>query len=192
MLFKNTTASYGVISILLHWIMAILVIGLFLSGQYMVELDYYDSWYQLAPWWHKNIGFSVFVLLLIRYVWRLTNVIPEFLINHRGINQWQVLIAKIVHNLFYLLLLIICISGYFISTAKGAGIDIFAWFELPSFIMLTETQADLVAKTHAIAAQLLIFLVALHSLAALKHHFINKDTTLIRMLKINQSKEKQQ
>jgi len=58
--------------------------------------------------------------------------------------------------------------------------------------MLTETQADLVAKTHAIAAQLLIFLVALHSLAALKHHFINKDTTLIRMLKINQSKEKQQ
>jgi len=95
MLFKNTTASYGVISILLHWIMAILVIGLFLSGQYMVELDYYDSWYQLAPWWHKNIGFSVFVLLLIRYVWRLSNVIPEFLINHRGINQWQVLIAKL-------------------------------------------------------------------------------------------------
>lgn len=194
MQFRNTTQSYGIISILLHWIMAVLVIGLFVLGQYMTELDYYDSWYQLAPWWHKSMGFSVFILLLIRLFWRLffwINVatLPEPLISHYIGEKWAIRIIKIVHALFYVLLLIICISGYFISTAKGVAIDIFACFDLPSIILLNEEQAALAATIHETSTLILIILVAVHGIAALKHHFIDKDITLIRMLKIVQTKE---
>lgn len=181
MLFKNTQKSYGIIAILLHWIMAILIIGLFFLGQYMVDLDYYDAWYQIAPWWHKSLGLSVFFLLLIRFIWRLYNITPELLMDKQT-NK----IAEIVHISFYILLVIICLSGYFISTAKGVGIDLFDWFSLPSVMTLSESQADLAATVHETATQILIFLVVIHSIAALKHHFINKDKTLIRILKITQ------
>ena len=188
MRFKNTQVSYGIISILLHWFMAILIIGLFFLGQYMVGLDYYDSWYQIAPWWHKSIGLSVLVLLIIRFIWRLNNIKPLSLSKSA---TWTVKIAEIVHILFYILLVIIGLSGYFISTSKGAGIDVFGWFNLPSVTTLNESQADLASKIHEIATQILIALVVIHAIAALKHHFINKDNTLIRILKTSPTKENQ-
>ena len=195
MQFRNTTRSYGIISILLHWIMAILVIALFILGQYMTELDYYDSWYQIAPWWHKSLGFSVFILLLIRLIWRLffwidVATIPEPLISHYIGEKWAITIIKIVHTLFYVLLLIICISGYFISTAKGVAIDIFGYFDLPSMMLLNEDQAGLAASIHETTTLMLIILAGVHGFAALKHHFIDRDMTLIRMLKITRFKEK--
>ena len=197
MQFRNTTKNYGIIAILLHWFMAILVIALFILGQYMTELDYYDSWYQLAPWWHKSMGFSVFILLLIRLFWRLffwtdVNTLPEPIINQYIGEKWAIRIIKIVHVLFYVLLLIICISGYLVSTAKGAAIDIFGGFDLPSIIILNEDQANWAASIHETTTLMLIILTAVHGLAALKHHFIDKDITLIRMLKITQFKEKKQ
>ena len=186
MQFKNTKVAYGIVSILFHWIMAILIICLFFLGQYMVELDYYDSWYQVAPWWHKSIGLNVFALLIIRLIWKLNNETPLSLLNNKA---WVVKIAESVHLLFYILLVIICFSGYFISTAKGAGIEVFGWFNLPSVTTLSESQADLASKIHEIATQILISLVVIHGLAALKHHFINKDNTLVRILKTSPSKE---
>ncbi|MCW8928957.1 MAG: cytochrome b [Gammaproteobacteria bacterium] len=188
MLLKNTRTRYGIITILLHWIMAILIIGLFFLGQYMVDLDYYDSWYQLAPWWHKGFGFVVFIFLLIRFFWRIINIKPDPLLNEQKDRILQT-IAEIVHKIFYILLVIICLSGYFISTAKGVSIEIFGWFNFPSIMTLTETQAELTAKVHEISTQILIALVLVHALAALKHHFINRDKTLVRILKTIASKE---
>ncbi len=188
MQFKNTKVGYGIISISLHWVMAILIIGLFFLGQYMVELDYYDSLYQIAPWWHKSLGLSVFVLLIIRLFWRLKNDTPLSMVNNTA---WTVKIAASVHVLFYVLIVIICFSGYFVSTAKGAGVEVFGLFNFPSVITLNESQADLVSKVHEIATQILIIFVVIHGLAALKHHFINKDNTLVRILKPSQLKENQ-
>ena len=71
--------NYGITAILLHWIMAVLVVGLFFLGEYMVDLDYYDGWYQLAPWWHKSIGLFVFLLLAFRLGYRLVNKPPTTL-----------------------------------------------------------------------------------------------------------------
>ena len=158
----------------------------------MVELDYYDPWYQSAPWWHKGLGLSVLFLLLLRFIWRLINTTPTPLINDPAHNLWLIRIAEIVHNLFYILLVIICLSGYFISTAKGVGIEVFNWFNLPSIMTLNDSQADLSATIHETVTQFLIFLVVIHTAAAFKHHFINKDKTLIRILKVTQSKENTQ
>lgn len=183
---RNTNTVYGIIAILLHWLMAILIIGLFSLGKYMVDLDYYDQWYHTAPWWHKSIGVCVFTLLLIRLAWKLSNTDPEPLQTYKA---WEIKAAKTVHIFFYVLLLIICISGYFISTAKGIGIEAFGWFDIPSVISLSDTQADLAGKVHEIATNALVAMLVLHIIAALKHHYYNKDETLTRMLNPIKPKE---
>jgi len=90
-------------------------------------------------------------------------------------------LGGLVHIGLYALLLVICISGYLISTAKGKGIDWFGVYEVPAMIEPFERQGDLAGDIHLIAAWVLIGLVVLHAAAALKHHFIDKDNTLIRM-----------
>lgn len=187
MLITDTNNSYGIITILLHWIMAILVIGLFFLGEYMVDLTYYDKWYNKALWWHDSIGISVFFLLLVRLVWKLNSVNPKSLKTYKS---FEIIISKITHTLFYILLLVICISGYFISTAKGGGISFFDWFAVPAIVKLNEIQANFVGKIHDIATHIFAVLLALHVAATLKHHFFYKDITLIRILKPTTSEER--
>ncbi len=180
MQFKNTQESFGFISKLLHWLMAILLVGLFAVGLYMTELDYYDSLYHTLPWWHKSIGLLVMGLLLFRFFWKAINSTPQALRSHK---KWEVSLAHIIQKLFYGLILLIGISGYFISTAKGKGIEFFTLFEVPAITQaLEEERADLIGEVHEILAITLIVLAVLHAMAALKHHFIDKDETLRRMI----------
>lgn len=176
----NSNNSYGIVSILLHWIMAVLIMGLFALGKYMVNLDYYNPWYHLGPWWHKSVGVAVFALLILRLAWRLGNATPEVLHTHKS---WEIKASKAVQILFYVLILAPCISGYLISTSKGAGIEVFGLLELPPVIEYGDIQADLSGEIHEISTHALLVLFVLHVAAALKHHFMDKDATLIRMLK---------
>ncbi|MCK5918548.1 MAG: cytochrome b [Cocleimonas sp.] len=179
---KNTKTSFGLISRSLHWIMALLLTGLFAMGLYMTSLDYYDPLYHSLPWWHKSLGLFIFFLLLLRIIWKLSNPQPESLTTHQ---QWERRLAHFIQKLFYLLLFFIALSGYFISTAKDKGIAFFNLFELPSIIALQEETAELIGDTHELMAISLAVFVVLHALAALKHHFIDKDKTLTRMIKSN-------
>jgi cytochrome b561 len=186
---KNNNSSYGVLSIFIHWTMAIMVILLFFLGYYMVDLDYYDEFYNLAPWIHKSIGLIVFFMLSIRLVLRLTNKPPKFLVTYK---KWEVVLAKITHTLFYILLFIICISGYFIATSKNSGVEFFNFFEIPAIITLDEFSADKVGNAHKFSAYIIMSLVVIHILASLKHHFFDKDITLTRMFKIKNKIEVKQ
>ncbi len=180
MAFRNTQESFGLISKLLHWLMAILIVSLFAVGLYMTELEYYDSLYHTLPWWHKSIGLLVIGLLVSRFIWKIVNPAPQPLRTHK---KWEVLFAHLLQKLFYGLILLIGISGYFISTAKGKGIEFFTLFEVPALTQaLDEDRADLVGEVHEILAITLIAFVILHALASLKHHFIDKDDTLRRMI----------
>jgi cytochrome b561 len=183
---KNTRDNYGLVSILIHWLMAILIIGLFVSGVYMVDLDYYSKWYNAAPWWHKSIGLLVFALLVFRFIWLLTNIRPAALDSY---TSWEIFAAKVTHYSFYLLLFVVCVSGYLISTAKGAAIEFFNLFNIPATISFNKQQADIAGEIHEIAAYVMAFLFVLHVCATFKHHFLDKDTTLIRILKPIKPKE---
>ena len=174
----NNLQSYGLISILLHWIMAVLILGLFVLGEYMVDLTYYDPWYIKAPNFHRSLGVVVGFLFICRLIWRLKSIRP----NVEG-KQWEQSTALAVHRLFYVLIAIICISGYLITTADGQGVSIFNWFTLPATLYGFNNQEDIAGLVHEWSTQILLILTALHSLAALKHHFINRDATLRRMLR---------
>lgn len=175
----NSVSYYGLMPILLHWIMAIIIIGMFFLGEYMVDLDYYDSWYHQAPWWHKSIGVCLFSLLLIRIGLKLSSATPAPLSSYKS---WELVLAKITHVSFYLLLLAICMSGYLVATAKGVGVELFAWFEIPAIMALSENQTDLFGEIHEVTTHILVVLFLLHVAAALKHHFVDHDSTLTRML----------
>lgn len=179
-MFKNTHTSYGWIAIALHWLMAVMVIGLFGLGLYMVELTYYDSWYRGSMDLHKSIGITLALLLIFRFAWRALGTKPEPVsINNTLVNK----AAKVAHILLYLLLCFIVISGYMISTADGRAIDVFGVVTIPAIDFSIAGQADIAGEIHYYMACTLIGLVILHALGALKHHFIDKDKTLVRMLK---------
>ncbi|WP_448212433.1 cytochrome b [Colwellia sp. MEBiC06753] len=174
---KNTTTTYGWLAIFFHWLTALVVIGMFTSGWWMVELNYYSQWYKTAPYLHKSVGLLLFALLISRMVWKKTNPAPVAM--GSSIEQAG---AKIAHTLLYLLVLVICLTGYLISTADGRGIELFSWFTIPSAGSLIDQQEDIAGLIHQYSAYGLMILVAIHALAAIKHHFINKDNTLKRML----------
>ena len=181
--YKNTEKQWGWVVIVLHWFLVLPIIGLFALGLYMMDLGYYDSFYTLAPQIHEAIGLLILALMLFRVLWRALNKTPEPPVtNSKLIN----LASHIAHNILYLLLFTILFSGLLISYAGGQGIKIFDWFVIPGPQELFENQATFAGDIHYFAAFAMIALVVLHTIAALKHHFIDKDTTLTNMLGIKE------
>ena len=176
---RNTKTSYGLVSILLHWLMAVILTGLFFTGLYMTSLDYYDPLYHRLPHWHKSLGVIAISLLLIRLSWNAYSSKPGPLKSHK---KTEVLLAHSMQSVIYILIILIVLTGYLISTAKGKAIELFNWFNIPAFINIVNGETvDLTGKAHLIIAYLFITLVTLHAIAALKHHFIDKDNTFKRM-----------
>ena len=176
---NNTSVNYGYVSIFFHWLSAISIFGLFALGYYMVELSYYHQWYKTAPALHKSIGLVFFMLMVFRLIWRYQQISPNHLSSHSALEQKA---GKIIHVLFYLLIFIIMITGYLISTADGRGIEVFELITIPAYGSFIENQEDIAGLVHQWLAYFLIILATLHALAALKHHYIDKDNTLNRMI----------
>ena len=173
----NTPESYGLVTIMLHWLIAITIIALFVLGLWMVELDYYDAWYRRAPALHKAIGILLFLVVLLRMGWHISSSRPRSL--GKG---YEVMMARWVHRLLLTLPLLVMFSGYLISTADGSSVDVFSLFRVPPLISDIEGQEDIAGDIHFVLAIMLIVIASLHLLAALKHHFIDRDATLGRML----------
>jgi len=175
----NDQQNFGLITILLHWLIALVTFFLFGLGLWMTSLDYYDVWYNEAPRIHESIGTLLFFFLLFRILWRWFNPPPAPL---EGMKTWEVFCSQLVHLTLNLLLIVITVSGYLIVTAKGRPLEVFDWFSLPATLTAIQNQEDLAGEIHLLLAWTVIVLATLHALAALKHHFINRDRILKRML----------
>lgn len=180
---KNNNYSYGWISIGIHWLMAVAIFFMFGLGLYMIELTYYDAWYKGSLSLHKSLGMVLLALLLFRRIWQAINTTPDEL----AAPKWQQTSARLMHHGLYLVMLLLMVSGYLISTADGLAIIVFDVVHVPALPWSIEQQEDIAGEIHALLAWLLIGMAALHALAALKHHFINKDRSLVRMLKVDTS-----
>ena len=178
---RNNEDQYGWVTIVIHWLMAVVVLGMFAVGWYMVDLTYYDELYKTLPEIHKSIGILLVFVLLLRLVWRWSNPSPRPLSR----KPLEIAGARYAHLLMYFLLGFIFASGYLISTAEGAPIYVFDWFSVPATITSIPEQEDIAGVIHEYLAYVLMALVAVHALAALKHHFVNRDNTLRRMLGIS-------
>jgi len=163
----------------LHWISAILILGLFGVGVWMRTLGYYDAWYQTAPHWHKQVGVLLLFIMLIRLFVRFVVPQPKPLLTHK---KWEVKLAHITHYTLYLGVFVIMASGYLIATADNRGIDILGWFNMPVLFTPFEGQEDIAGFIHEWSAYIVMGIIALHVAGAIKHQIIDKDTTLKRML----------
>lgn len=179
---KNTTTSYGSVSRILHWLLFLLIIGMLIVGFLMGSLakPFRFEVYTV----HKSIGLCVLALMLFRIFWMSINPKPKLPLTTP---RWQAIGAHTVQGLLYFILMAMPLSGWIMSTASDHIPSFFGWFKVPMpFIPLDKPLADTASSLHEIFAWTLIVLLLLHIGAALKHHYINKDDVLKRMLrKIN-------
>lgn len=176
---KDSRSGYGLISIVIHWINALLIVFLFGLGFYMVDLSYYDDWYTKAPELHISLGLVVLLSMSVRVIWRSTNPTPLEL----AAKPAQKLAAKLVKLGLYALVFIVLISGYLITTAQGQPASMFTLVNFPALLQLSSQNVDLAGVVHEYLAWGIVLLVVLHVAGAFFHHFVIRDRTLVRMLK---------
>jgi cytochrome b561 len=178
-MWRDTEDRYGLVSLTLHWSMALVIPALFILGLWMVDLDYYDAWYRRAPEIHKGTGILMFLALIARVLWRALSRRPR---PEPGLSSFEHIASQVVHIALYVLLFAVMISGYLISTADGRPIEVFGLFQVPAALAGLPNQADVAGRFHLTLAVALVALAGVHVLAAFKHHFLHRDRTLLRML----------
>lgn len=190
MALKNTSTGWGWLARLLHWTIAILMIGLLGVGFYMANFEKdLIKVYNLTQQ-HKSFGFTVFVLAVIRVIWRFSNrqtpKLPE------AMPRWQVLASEASHWVLYILMFALPISGWLMSSASPFNDDehfftiknmVFGLFEMPDpFYPGDQALTDFFHTIHMGCGFLLAGVLAIHTGAALKHHLFEKDRILMRMI----------
>ncbi|MDD4886527.1 MAG: cytochrome b [Thiomonas sp.] len=162
----------------LHWLIALLIFGLFPLGLYMHGLPLSVRKIELYAW-HKWFGITVLLLVVLRILWRLTHRPPPL---PASIARWQQGVAALMHELLYLLILFIPLSGWALSSAAGVPVVWWGVWTLPSLVGANPALAHLLELVHATLNYTMAALVAVHAAAAIKHQFIDHDGVLARML----------
>lgn len=175
---KNTEDHYGIGAMLLHWVIALLIIGMLVVGLTMINLPVGLEKLKLFGW-HKEFGILILVLAIIRVIWWLMNIMPAL---PSVMPYWQKLAARAVHFAFYIFMFAMPITGWLISSAAGLQVSVFGLITLPNLIAPDDSARILFAEIHKWLAYSLIAAICLHVGAALQHYFIDKDDVLQKML----------
>ncbi|MEO8995652.1 MAG: cytochrome b [Rhodanobacter sp.] len=170
--------SYTGVAKTFHWLIFALISGSFVIGFYMADLPMSPQKLQLVSW-HKWNGVTIFVLVLLRLTWRLTHTPPPL---PAGMAAWQQRAAEASHRLLYLLILAMPLTGWLMSSAKGVQTVWFGIVPLPDLLEKNRPLGKALEEVHAALGIIILIFVAVHVLAALKHHFIDRDDVLARML----------
>lgn len=175
---RNTKERFGWFAIILHWVMAILMIGMVAIGLYMTNLPVSPEKFKFYGW-HKEFGMVVLMLVMIRVVWRIKNILPSL----SFLPAWERWAAYATHWVFYIFMFTLPISGWLMSSFAGFPVSFFGLFIVPTLVQPDESMSALFREIHKWLAYGLIATFCLHVGAALKHYFIDKDKVLQRMLK---------
>ncbi len=174
--------KYHGFSIALHWLLAIALAAVFALGLYMADLPFSPQRLILYNW-HKWAGVTILLLSVVRLAWRLTHrppAHPQTVVH--AMTGWQMRAYHATHALMYALFFVVPLVGWAYSSAVGFSIVLFGIVPLPDFVPVSKPLAELIKPWHKISAFGLAGLVLLHVAAALKHHWIDRDGLLERML----------
>ena len=178
MQFLNSPDQYGLIAKILHWLIAVLMIALLGIGWWMVDLSYYDAWYNDALSWHKSLGILLGLVVVFKFLLSMVDKPPA---PQANLSTFERIASKSAHSILRLSMLIIPITGYLVSTSEGASIDVFGWFNFPVMLQINERARDLAIDIHYYFAYAALALIVVHAAAALKHQFMDHKGTLKRM-----------
>lgn len=173
---------YTSVAIVMHWLLALAILGIFVVGLYMADLPFSPSRLKLYNW-HKWAGVSFLLLSVLRLFWRVTHRPPALPgAVARAMPGWQTSAYHATHHLMYTLFFAVPLIGWAYSSAAGFPIVLFGQIALPDFVGPDKALAELIKPLHELAAWGLAGLAALHVAAALKHHWIDRDGLLLRMM----------
>lgn len=173
---RDSATKFGALSIINHWLIAALFITLVPMGLYMEGMERGPDKWQLYDL-HKSLGVIVLVYGFWRVSWRFIQGFPEHV---EGVLAWEKKAAKISHYALLAAIVIMPVSGYIMSEAGGHAIEVFGLFTMPA-IPDNESAAFIASGFHGTVGKLTILVFVIHFSAAMKHHFVNKDSTLKRM-----------
>ncbi len=181
MTLRNTTRSWGAISKSLHWLIVLLIITQWVIMQRAEALQEAKKLAQFADavGWHKSIGMTVLMLAIIRLVWRWANPVPTLDGLAKG---WERALAKLSHVLLYALIFAMPLSGWLMSSARGFSVSWFSQFTWPDLVSRDTALYEQLKDLHHTLFAALVVVALLHIAGALKHHFIDRNEVLRRML----------
>lgn len=174
---NDNSWRFDTISKLLHWTIAVLLVGLVCVGWYMMSIEDQPN----SGWYfdmHKSFGLVAASLILLRIVWRVTHKPAPLPLS---VPRWQVKVALLVQGLLYVCMIVMPLTG-FIGASFSKHAIVFFGLPLPSWVNPNHDIAELFFEVHETVAWILVALVGLHVLGAFKHLFIDKDAVFQRML----------
>lgn len=174
---NNSKDTYGLVTKFFHWVTTFIILGVILVGLYMVSMPYGPEKLEMYAW-HKSFGLLVLWFVGLRIIWRIFSVKPD---PHPDHALWERVLARIAHFLLYIAMIGMPMSGWLMSSAGEYPVPFFG-IQMPDLMGKNPDMARLMAFIHEVLAYILIGTIVLHAMGALKHHFIDDDTTLIRML----------
>ncbi|MBU2892732.1 cytochrome b [Colwellia sp. D2M02] len=178
MSWKNSENRYGALSISMHWLMVVLMIFVFASIECRVFFEKGTETRDLFKMWHFMLGLSVLVLVVARIYLRISQITPKIT---PMLSTLQHTAAKLGHIVLYTFMVIMPIMGWLILSAEGKVIPFFG-LELPPLVSPDKALGHDIEELHETFGLVGYYLIALHALAALVHHYWQKDDTLTRML----------
>lgn len=179
---SSPAARYSTTAMTLHWLLAAALVGIFAVGLYMTSLPFSPARLKLYNW-HKWAGVSILALSALRLLWRITHRPPALpAAVQAAMPGWQHAAHHATHHLLYVLFFAVPLLGWAYSSAAGFPIVFLGLLQLPDFVPVSPALAEAIKPWHWISAYALAALVVLHVAAALKHHLIDRDGLLSRML----------
>jgi cytochrome b561 len=181
---RNSLERWGWLAQGLHWIVVALVATQFILANIAERLPL--GMEKLATLTrHKSIGITILLLTILRLIWRFANVRPQWPATMR---LWERRLAGVSHTAFYLLLIATPLAGWIMSSARNFPVSWFGIWQLPDLVAPGEALYRLAHDAHEVFATLLGAVAVLHLMAALKHHFVNRDNVLRSMLPFGKSR----
>ncbi len=181
--------TYTTVAIAFHWVIAIMLVSMVFYGWWMEGLrdlaltgEMTFAEVQAAYNWHKTAGITILILSLARLAWRFTHPVPPLPV---PMKPWETILARFTHIAFYAVMIGAPIGGWVTASATNFPTRLFniEGFDLPRLpVPQTEGFYELAGSMHGAGGWVILGLLALHAGAALKHHFLDRDGTLQRMI----------
>lgn len=174
---RSNDRQWGSVAKFFHWTVALLIVG---NGIFGLSIDLVHSPMQKINWLalHKSIGLTVLALFVLRLLWRLSERRPR----EDPAPRLQQIAAHTVHALLYVLVVALPLSGWWFNSIAGKPLQFFKQFNLPALAQANPDLSDFAGEVHEFLFWFLVLLLAAHVGGALKHHFKDRDNTLLRML----------
>ena len=175
---RNTKQDYGLISRILHWLIAVSIIGLIPMGWYMTRLSDEDVLYWRLLDLHEVVGLALLVLVPLKFMWLFLSPNPPY---SSDLAAWERRAARAVHVFFLIAMALIPLSGFLFVASNGEPIELYGVITIPDIAQFSKSVRGTLSDIHYYLSYVCAALIVLHMLAALKHHFMDMNGSLRRI-----------